>query len=239
MHPAQGQCRVRLCHGGRAGSPCAGRDQQATSPSSPRLAAYDYEYRNGVSNLFMLFAPLEGWRLTDQRTKASLGPGGGWTTRTKPDSLGDGQSDSRCTRPSACRGETHSGEAGPSTALARCQHRRIPVRLAGRWDQRNRARFAFHPGRTIVLMDTRLSREKLTIVRILKELVAACCHQSPRPPAAPRASGVTRAAWVSCYIRPSGYRAGRPACGSRPTPPAAAGRGGAGSRCSPGPVPSP
>ena len=24
-------------------------------------AAYDYE-RNGVSNLFMLFAPLEGWR---------------------------------------------------------------------------------------------------------------------------------------------------------------------------------
>ena len=36
--------------------------------------AYDYEYeRNGVSNLFMLFAPLEGWRrveVTDQRTKA-------------------------------------------------------------------------------------------------------------------------------------------------------------------------
>ena len=35
--------------------------------------AYDYEYeRNGVSNLFMLFAPLEGWRrveATDQRTK--------------------------------------------------------------------------------------------------------------------------------------------------------------------------
>jgi hypothetical protein len=34
---------------------------------------YDYEYeRNGVSNLFMLFAPLEGWRhvkVTDQRTK--------------------------------------------------------------------------------------------------------------------------------------------------------------------------
>ena len=36
--------------------------------------AYDYEYeRNEVSNLFMLFAPLEGWRrveVTDQRTKA-------------------------------------------------------------------------------------------------------------------------------------------------------------------------
>lgn len=34
---------------------------------------YDYEYeRNGVSNLFMMFAPLEGWRhvkVTDRRTK--------------------------------------------------------------------------------------------------------------------------------------------------------------------------
>ena len=41
-------------------------------PGAP--ACYDYEYeRNGVSNLFMLFAPLEGWRrveVTDQRTKA-------------------------------------------------------------------------------------------------------------------------------------------------------------------------
>ena len=37
-------------------------------------AAYDYEYeRNGVSNLFMLFAPLRGWRrveVTERRTKA-------------------------------------------------------------------------------------------------------------------------------------------------------------------------
>ena len=36
-------------------------------------AVYDCEYeRNGVSNLFMLFAPLEGWRrvdVTDRRTK--------------------------------------------------------------------------------------------------------------------------------------------------------------------------
>ena len=46
------------------------------SPLAPRpgaAMAYDYEYeRNGVSNLFMLFAPLEGWRrveVTDQRTK--------------------------------------------------------------------------------------------------------------------------------------------------------------------------
>ena len=35
-------------------------------PRPPRpgsAVAYDYEYeRNGVSNLFMLFAPLEGWR---------------------------------------------------------------------------------------------------------------------------------------------------------------------------------
>ena len=46
-------------------------------PRPARLGAagsYDYEYeRNGVSNLFMLFAPLEGWRrveVTDRRTKA-------------------------------------------------------------------------------------------------------------------------------------------------------------------------
>ena len=36
-------------------------------------ASYDYEYeRNGVSNLFMLFAPLEGWRrveVTGRRTR--------------------------------------------------------------------------------------------------------------------------------------------------------------------------
>ena len=38
-----------------------------------RAGSYDYEYeRNGVSNLFMLFAPLEGWRrveVTDRRTR--------------------------------------------------------------------------------------------------------------------------------------------------------------------------
>ena len=44
-------------------------------PPSPGVPlAYDYEYRRkGVSNLFMLFAPLEGWRrveVTDRRTKA-------------------------------------------------------------------------------------------------------------------------------------------------------------------------
>ena len=50
--------------------------KETRSPLAPRpgtAMAYDYEYeRNGVSNLFMLFAPLEGWRrveVTDQRTK--------------------------------------------------------------------------------------------------------------------------------------------------------------------------
>ena len=43
-------------------------------PARPgAVVAYDYEYqRNGVSNLFMLFAPLEGWRrveVTERRTK--------------------------------------------------------------------------------------------------------------------------------------------------------------------------
>ena len=43
-------------------------------PPQPRAAmAYDYEYqRNGVSNLFMLFAPLAGWRrveVTERRTR--------------------------------------------------------------------------------------------------------------------------------------------------------------------------
>jgi hypothetical protein len=42
-------------------------------PSQPgKVQRYDYEYeRNGVSNLFMIFAPLEGWRhvkVTDRRT---------------------------------------------------------------------------------------------------------------------------------------------------------------------------
>ena len=50
--------------------------QETRRPLPPRpgaARAYDYEYqRNGVSNLFMLFAPLEGWRrveVTDRRTR--------------------------------------------------------------------------------------------------------------------------------------------------------------------------
>ena len=46
---------------------------RAPIPAKPgRPARVDYEYeRNGTANLFMLFAPLEGWRhvaVTDQRT---------------------------------------------------------------------------------------------------------------------------------------------------------------------------
>ena len=58
-----------------------GRDQQAigegdshTPPAASRAeVCYDYEYeRNGVGNLFMLFAPLEGWRwveVAERRTR--------------------------------------------------------------------------------------------------------------------------------------------------------------------------
>ena len=50
------------------------KETRVGRPAGPGAAAvYDYEYeRNGVSNLFMLFAPLEGWRrveVTDRRTK--------------------------------------------------------------------------------------------------------------------------------------------------------------------------
>ena len=48
--------------------------RQPLPPPPGAVMAYDYEYeRNGVSNRFMLFAPLEGWRrveVTDRRTKA-------------------------------------------------------------------------------------------------------------------------------------------------------------------------
>ena len=47
------------------------RQPRPTRPGSP--LAYDYEYRrNGVRNLFMMYAPLEGWRrveVTNRRTK--------------------------------------------------------------------------------------------------------------------------------------------------------------------------
>ena len=50
------------------------KETRLPRPARPGASSvYDYEYeRNGVSNLFMLFAPLEGWRrveVTDRRTK--------------------------------------------------------------------------------------------------------------------------------------------------------------------------
>ena len=50
------------------------KETRQPRPAQPGAAgSYDYEYeRNGVSNLFMLFAPLEGWRrveVTDRRTR--------------------------------------------------------------------------------------------------------------------------------------------------------------------------
>ena len=51
-----------------------GETRQSRPPRPGSVMAYDYEYqRNGVGNLFMLFAPLEGWRrveVTDRRTRA-------------------------------------------------------------------------------------------------------------------------------------------------------------------------
>ena len=51
------------------------QETRQPGPAQPgRARTYDYEYqRNGVSNLFMLFAPLEGWRrvaVRERRTKA-------------------------------------------------------------------------------------------------------------------------------------------------------------------------
>ena len=49
------------------------KETRVGRPGAAAVYDYDYEYeRNGVSNLFMLFAPLEGWRrveVTDRRTK--------------------------------------------------------------------------------------------------------------------------------------------------------------------------
>jgi hypothetical protein len=46
-------------------------------PGQPERRDYEYE-RNGTANLFMMFAPLEGWRrvkVTDRRTRCGLRPG--------------------------------------------------------------------------------------------------------------------------------------------------------------------
>ena len=48
------------------------RNAHARADAAGTAARHDYEYkRNGVANLFMLFAPLEGWRhveVTERRT---------------------------------------------------------------------------------------------------------------------------------------------------------------------------
>ena len=64
------------------------KETRQPRPARPGMTrTYDYEYqRNGVSNLFMLFAPLEGRRrvaVTERRTKL-IGPRwcGIWWMRT-------------------------------------------------------------------------------------------------------------------------------------------------------------
>ncbi len=72
-------------------------------PGAPLAYDYDYE-RNGVSNLFMLFAPLEALRQAQEAASGGDGPaqesrlgGGGQETVGRglpgqgPDRLGDGQ----------------------------------------------------------------------------------------------------------------------------------------------------
>ena len=50
-----------------------GETRQSIPATPGQPERYDYEYqRNGISNMFMFFAPLEGWRhvkVTDRRTK--------------------------------------------------------------------------------------------------------------------------------------------------------------------------
>ena len=50
------------------------KETRVPRPAAPGLsAAYDYEYeRNGVSSLFMLFAPLDGWRRVEVRDRTKV-----------------------------------------------------------------------------------------------------------------------------------------------------------------------
>ena len=47
------------------------KETRAPRPAATGVpSTYDYEYeRNGVSSLFMLFAPLEGWRRVEVRER--------------------------------------------------------------------------------------------------------------------------------------------------------------------------
>ena len=90
-HPTGCQRRVRSRHGGRAGGlPATAQSRISiglpsqtskqliaetpmpipTKPGHPARLDYEYE-RNGTANLFMMFAPLQGWRhveVTDRHT---------------------------------------------------------------------------------------------------------------------------------------------------------------------------
>ena len=48
-------------------------------PGRPARCDYEYE-RNGTANLFMMFAPLEGWRQPAQQTRTPIAKRGnsGW-----------------------------------------------------------------------------------------------------------------------------------------------------------------
>jgi hypothetical protein len=80
-HPAEGQQRVRNGHATaivrwlastRPRSNSLPRGRVPMPMKAGRSARFDYEYqRNGTANLFMMFAPLQGWRhvkVTDRHT---------------------------------------------------------------------------------------------------------------------------------------------------------------------------
>ena len=71
-HRPYGESEVLVCLD-ETSKQLVGETRRPLLPRPGAARAYDFEYqRKGVSNLFMLFAPLEGWRrveVTDRRTK--------------------------------------------------------------------------------------------------------------------------------------------------------------------------
>ena len=90
-HRSYGDNEVLVCLD-ETSKQLVGETRQSRPPRPGSVMAYDYEYqRNGVSNpvsstgpaLFMVFAPLEGWRrveVTDRRTRADWARGGAEAT---------------------------------------------------------------------------------------------------------------------------------------------------------------
>ena len=79
------------------------KETRLPRPARPGASGvYDYEYERNGSNLFMLFAPLEGWRqveVTDRRTKVDwAGWSGSWWTRTTRTKTGSRDSPSASLR---------------------------------------------------------------------------------------------------------------------------------------------